>query len=68
MNSVITIIGGLVGLAVVAVIVSKNAQTPAVLTGAGQALSSVIAAAVSPVSSSSGTSFGAASSTLGALV
>lgn len=44
------IIAGLIGLAIVAVIVGKNAQTGSVLTSAGQALSGVIAAAVQPVS------------------
>ena len=48
----ITVLGGIVGLAIVAVLVAQKAQTPAVITGVGQALSSVIGAAVSPVSSS----------------
>lgn len=50
---VVSVIAGFVGLAIVAVLVSKNAQTSSVLTGAGSALSSVISAAVKPVSSSS---------------
>lgn len=44
------IIAGLIGLAIVAVIVGKNAQTGSVVKDAGSALSSVIAAAVQPVS------------------
>lgn len=42
-----------IGLAIVAVLVSKNAQTGTVLTSAGTALSGVIGAAVSPVSGAS---------------
>ncbi len=68
----ITVIGAVIGLAMVAVLVSKNAQTPAVITGAGQALSGVIGAAVAPVSnnaqaSSFGSAFPAGSSFLGLL-
>lgn len=46
----------IVGLAIVAVLVSKQAQTPAVLGAAGQSLGYVIAQAVSPVTSGAGTS------------
>jgi len=49
------IIAGLIGVAIVAVLVSKNAQTGSVFTSAGQALSGVITAAVAPVSGSGGT-------------
>jgi hypothetical protein len=49
---VVAVIAGVIGLAMVAVVVSKNAQTSSVITGAGTALSSVIAAAVAPVSNS----------------
>ena len=44
------VIAALIGLAIVAVIVGKNAQTGSVLTSAGTALSGVIGAAVAPVS------------------
>jgi PRD1 phage membrane DNA delivery len=53
--TVITVVAGIIGLAALAVAVSKNAQTSSVLTGAGTALSSVIGAAVGPVSGSSTT-------------
>jgi len=45
-----TILAGAFTLAMVAVVFSKQAQTGTVLTQAGTALSSVIQAAVSPVS------------------
>jgi hypothetical protein len=45
----IAIVTGAIGLAIVAVLVSQRAQTPSVLSAAGDALSSVIGAAVSPV-------------------
>jgi hypothetical protein len=48
----VIVVGGVITLAMVAVIVSKNAQTSSVIQGAGTALSSVIGAAVGPVSGS----------------
>jgi PRD1 phage membrane DNA delivery len=56
--TIITIVCSVIGLAIIAVVVSKNAQTPAVLTGAGTALSGIIGAAVGPVSNSQGNNFG----------
>jgi hypothetical protein len=52
-GAVVAIIAGLVGLAIVAVVLSKNAQTPTIITNAGTALSGVIGAAVAPVSGGS---------------
>jgi hypothetical protein len=40
----------IVGLAIVAVLVSRNAQTGSVITSAGNAFSGAIGAAVAPVS------------------
>lgn len=57
-DTALAVVTGLIGLATVAVIVSKNAQTPSVLAAGGSSLSSVIAAAVSPVT---GTGSGAQS-------
>jgi PRD1 phage membrane DNA delivery len=51
---IIAIVSGVIGLAIVAVIVSRNAQTPTVIGAAGSALSSIIGAAVSPVTGGSG--------------
>lgn len=48
-SAVLAIVGGIITLAIVSVLISKNAQTPQVLGAAGGALSGVIAAAVSPV-------------------
>jgi hypothetical protein len=44
-----TVLGGLFTLAIIATVFSKNAQTGAVFTSAGTALSGLITAAVSPV-------------------
>jgi hypothetical protein len=52
-TAVLAIVGGVIGLAVVSVLVSKQAQTPTVLSSAGSALSNVISAAVSPVTGQS---------------
>ena len=50
----VIVVGGIISLAMLAVAVSKNAQTPQVLQGAGTALSSIIGAAVAPVSNTGG--------------
>lgn len=55
---VVTIIGGIIGLAIVAVLVSQQAQTGTILSQAGGSLAKVIGAAVAPVSN--GNQFGAA--------
>jgi hypothetical protein len=64
---IITVIGAVIGLAVVAVLVAQKAQTPAVLQGAGSALSAVITAAVAPVAQTSNTAFGSAPAVAGAV-
>ena len=51
--AVVTVIAGIIGLAIVAVLVAQKAQTSTVLTGAGSALAQVIHEAVSPVTGSS---------------
>lgn len=69
MNSIgptfVTVIGGVIGLAVIAVLVGQKAQTSTVLTSAGTALSSVIGAAVSPVTGSTSSMFGSSSNNIG---
>ncbi len=49
-NGVIGVLVAVVGLAVTAVIFSKNAQTGPVITAGGNAFASIIKAAVGPVS------------------
>jgi hypothetical protein len=61
---VLGIIGGVITLAIVAVVLSQRAQTPAVLTGAGNALAQVIGAAVSPLGSSGANTFGSVGSNI----
>lgn len=58
-RSITTIAVAIVGVAVLAVIVSKNAQTPQVIGAAGTSFAQSIAAAVSPVSGGMGVSLGA---------
>lgn len=48
----VTVIGLIVGVAIVAVLVSKQAQTPQVFQSVGGALAGVIGAAVSPITGS----------------
>lgn len=56
--TLLAIVAGVIGLAMVAVIVSKKAQTPQVLQSGGGALASIISAAVAPVSNSGSNTFG----------
>lgn len=49
-SGLVTIITAIIGVAIVAVIVSKNADTANVITSGGNALSSVLKAATGPVS------------------
>lgn len=58
LTSAVTIATALVGVAIVAVLVSRNAQTGSVISAAGQAFAGDLAAAVSPVTGGSGSSFG----------
>lgn len=53
-SDVMTIATAIVGLAIIAVVVSKKADTANVFTQAGKAFSSIIGAAVAPVTGSSG--------------
>ena len=50
-SGIVVVITAIIGVALIAVLVSKGAQTGNVLTSGGSALSSVIKAAVSPVTS-----------------
>lgn len=52
-SAVLAIVGGVIGLAIISVLVSSRAQTPAVFGAAGGALANVIGAAVSPVTGQS---------------
>ena len=48
-KAVLAIVAGAITLAIIAVVVSNQAQTPAVIKSAGDALGNVIGKAVSPV-------------------
>jgi hypothetical protein len=48
-EAIATIGAGVIGVAILAVLVSKNAQTPQVLGAAGSAFSNVLSAATGPV-------------------
>lgn len=51
-TSLVTVATAIVGLAIIAVLVSKNAQTPQVINSAAGGFAQDIAAAVAPVSGS----------------
>jgi hypothetical protein len=57
--SVVTVATAIVGLAIIAVLVSKNAQTGTVIQAGGSAFSQALTAAVSPVSGSGISGFSA---------
>lgn len=57
-TSVTTVALAIVGIAILAVLVSKNANTSGVITSGGQAFSGAIGAAVAPITGTS-SSFGA---------
>lgn len=53
LTSLVTVATAIVGVAILAVLVSKNAQTGSVITAAGTAFSSALNAATSPVTGNS---------------
>jgi PRD1 phage membrane DNA delivery len=57
-GAAVAIVAGILGLAIVAVIVSQKANTSTVISSAGTALSGIINAAVSPVAGGSTNLFG----------
>jgi membrane DNA delivery protein len=64
--AVVSVIAAVIGLAMVAVLVSKSANTSSVISSAGSALSSIIGSAVSPVTGSTST-FGSSSTGTGSI-
>jgi hypothetical protein len=54
-NSVVTVATAIVGLAIIAALVSKNANTAGVVTASGNSFSQALTAALAPVD---GNSFG----------
>lgn len=63
MGQLVVVLTGIIGVAMLAVLVSKNSQTSAVIGAGGSALSQFLGVAVSPVTGGSasgltGTSFG----------
>jgi hypothetical protein len=66
----IAVVTSVIGLAMIAVIVSQRAQTPTVINSAGAALASVIGAAVSPLGGSTNagaTNFGSTGNNIGGI-
>jgi hypothetical protein len=57
-GSLVVILTGIIGVATLAVLVSKNANTSGVIGAAGQAFSGALNAATAPVTGSSSSSFG----------
>jgi hypothetical protein len=53
-SALVALVTAFIGLAIVAVIVSKNAQTPTVISSTATGLAKVIQAAVTPVTGGTG--------------
>jgi hypothetical protein len=53
-SAALAIVGGAFTLAIISVLVSRNAQTPAVIQSTGSAIGNIIGQAVSPVTGSGG--------------
>ena len=53
-NSLVTVALAIVGVAIVAVLVSRNAQTTSVVSSVSQGFSNALGTAISPVSGTSG--------------
>jgi len=53
-TTIVQVLTAVVGVSIIAVLVSKNANTAGVLTAGGSAFSSILKTAVSPVSGGSG--------------
>lgn len=49
LEPLVTIAGGVIGLAIIAILVSKNAQTGSVIGSTGSAFANVLSAAEAPV-------------------
>lgn len=66
LTSVVTVALAITGVAILAVLVSKNANTAGVITAASQAYSGALGTALSPITGGSGTfNFGGGASYLG---
>lgn len=52
-TSIVTVLMAIIGVAIVAVLISPKAQTANVLTSGGQAFSNILNAAISPVTGGS---------------
>lgn len=50
----VSVVAAIIGVAIIAVLVSPKSQTAGVLTAAGSSLASILKAAVSPVTGNSG--------------
>lgn len=64
-TSLVTVLMGVIGVAVIATLVSKKAQTPQVLSAGGSAFSNVLNAALSPITGGSFTGGMSSGSMLG---
>ena len=60
-TSVVTVLMAIIGVAIIAVLVSRNAQTGQVLQAGGSAFSGILGSALSPVTGGGGFTLGGSS-------
>lgn len=63
-SSVTSVLLAIVGVAIIAVLVSKNANTSGVITSGGSAFSQSLGTALSPVTGATGFTFGGGSAAI----
>lgn len=56
-SSVVTVLTAIIGVAIIAVLVSKNANTSGVISAGGSAFSQALGTAISPVTGQTGFGF-----------
>lgn len=57
-TSVVTVLTAIIGVAIIAVLVSQKANTSGVITASGNAFTGALNAAISPITGSSGSALG----------
>jgi hypothetical protein len=57
-NSIVTVLAAIIGVAILAVLVSKNSQTTNVITAGSRGFSQVLGTALSPVTGGGGLGLG----------
>lgn len=63
-SSVVTVLTAIIGVAIIAVLVSKNANTTGVISAGGSAFAQDLGTAISPITGNNGFGFGGLSAAI----